>query len=129
MVVTETGTATNDAWRADMARRTPMAGHTLSWPRGWDDIVRETHEAMVSRDPKYRIEQVSEKFGELRYRCSSDTALDVREVTRAARERSRRTCQACGAPGVLVTSGACRTVCEEHSTTPSPGYTLSFLES
>lgn len=76
-------------------------------PSGWVDYVRDIHEHLVAIAPDYRLFQVKEKFGELRF------TIDLETVPRASRnavhnyidkkeEESKTICQNCGAEGATV---------------------------
>jgi len=81
---------------------------------GWEDLVWETHCQMKALDPEYRIHQIKEKFGGLRFYHSSnsDKTWEIEEI---AEERSMQICEVCGEAGNLHKSmGWLRTTCEEH---------------
>lgn len=76
---------------------------------GWKKLVLDVDEMLVKIDPNYKICQVKEKFGTLRYYY--DTQLEYGTVERkmmdaiveAAEFRSSITCERCGKYGELRT--------------------------
>jgi hypothetical protein len=71
---------------------------------GWKEIIRNTDEKLKYIDPEYKIAQIKEKFGGLRYYfdVSFESYDDVRreimdDVVRAAEHEASRTCELCGA--------------------------------
>lgn len=70
---------------------------------GWRDLILWTLARMVSADPKIRVHQIKEKFGELRIYSSSDNE-DACRAGREATALSVRICEHCGQPGALITS-------------------------
>ena len=72
---------------------------------GWRPIVRELHHNLRSLDPGYRLFQVKEKLGRLRFYASFAgpfTGECQRRVAAAATEAAR-TCEVCGDRGRLRT--------------------------
>lgn len=88
---------------------------------GWFTLLRELSaklEALIVRLPldarkEYRAEQVKEKFGTLRFYMSALTD-EMSEAIRVAEEASAKTCELCGAPGVLRSRGWLKTLCDRH---------------
>jgi hypothetical protein len=86
---------------------------------GWDGILEGLNKKLSILDPDYKILQVKEKFGELRFYYESDAsekavkeAMD-RYVIQAI-EESRVTCEFCGKPGTLTDmNGWYKTICKE----------------
>ena len=71
---------------------------------GWKEIIRNTDKKLKYIDPEYKIAQIKEKFGGLRYYFdnSFESYDDVRreimdDVVRAAEYEASRTCELCGA--------------------------------
>lgn len=72
---------------------------------GWDELIMMTHYSLYALDPGYRISQIKEKFGGLRYYFSTSEGLD--EATRErmwkieglAGRLSESVCEECGAYG------------------------------
>jgi hypothetical protein len=76
----------------------------LECGEGWKKIVDRTHEKLKYIDPEYKIAQIKEKFGGLRYYYdnSFESYDDVRreimdDIVRAAEYEASRTCELCGA--------------------------------
>lgn len=63
-------------------------------PDGWLDLVVEM-DTRLRTNPDYRIVQVKEKFGELRFYATGLTA-DEAEYVRDMETRSLTVCQGCG---------------------------------
>lgn len=76
---------------------------------GWKDLVLETDAMLLRMDSEYKIQQVKEKFGTLRYYYDSDLEYDTVErrimdaIIDAAEARSAITCERCGKYGELRT--------------------------
>lgn len=71
---------------------------------GWLDLIDRLDRDLAEIDPDYRVAQVKEKFGGLRFYFDSDledrTALTARIAE--AEAESFRTCEITGNPGVLT---------------------------
>ena len=83
-------------------------GRWVSVDAGWYALVVATDSRLAALDPAYRVHQIKEKFGTLRYYYwpSSDDAspdlLDAMDaITDDAERASAITCERCGQPGVL----------------------------
>ena len=81
-------------------------------PDGWRiafgiDICREIMEELVRNDcvDRYRIMQIKEKYGELRWYSHGGTERIRREIIPRYEKLSRRTCIKCGQPATLVSTG------------------------
>lgn len=82
---------------------------------GWDELILSTHRAILALGP-YRIFQIKEKFGGLRYYIEGTT--EQQELAREAENRSALICEECGAPGHLGQKGKMgwvKTLCDEHA--------------
>lgn len=83
---------------------------------GWEDIIRRLLIDLDKPEMEWsnHITQVKEKFGTLRFYVgyASDAVFDR---IRDAERESEITCQICGKPGVLRSSGWFTTRCDEHS--------------
>ncbi len=96
-------------------------------PDGWRGIALRLHLGIVRIHPEYRIVQVKEKFGTMRYYLDS-YPTDVRDeldlLIRGAEAESAVTCQNCGEPGVSREHGYVATLCDEcdGGTVASGGY-------
>ena len=68
-------------------------------PKGWYDLVVDTHKRIIAIDPDYRIRQIKQKFGNLRYyyEASRSTAvIEIDRIIRTAEIVSSVICQDCG---------------------------------
>lgn len=81
-------------------------------PDGWLDLVLETDARLLAVNPDYRIVQVKEKFGGLRYYIDGKSD-EARAIIREAEERSLGICQNCGSTEDVgsVDSGWVATLC------------------
>ena len=75
-------------------------------PDGWKSIANKADAMLKFIDPNYKIDQIKEKFGELRFYMHSDVEDEVkhdilRAITNYAENRSRHTCMECGKFGQL----------------------------
>lgn len=112
------------AIKEDIELRTPDGWYGLASPPGWDDLVSELHQHLVSIDPDYCVFQIKEKFGGLRYYFSTEnraTTRDMYDAVRVAELLSYRICQDCGERRVgRVTTAAIGywivTLCDECRT-------------
>lgn len=92
----------------------------VSCSEGWDDLIRRLHDRVVGIDPNYRVTQVKEKFGGLRYYVMDDPDLDdtlrqrVWDFISEAEEESYRICEVCGEPGETRGGSWYRTLCDAH---------------
>lgn len=85
---------------------------------GWYRIILKLDAHLKNIDPGYRVVQVKEKFGGLRYYTEG---LPVDEATRQAfsqaisqaEAESMSTCEVCGEAGTLGGTGWIRTLCEK----------------
>lgn len=91
----------------------------ISVGRGWYDLVLRLDATLAEIDPDYRIAQVKEKFGGLRYYVSNSEGYTFdgewgddpfRAAIQAAEAESFVTCEGCGAPGTLRTERSWNTV-------------------
>lgn len=104
----------------DLNGRTVPGGY-VGFPDGWFNIVYKLHRQLVFIDPEYRVTQVKEKFGGLRF--YADTVFgsdDVRysifyDLISAAEYSSERVCQVCGDYGTTIFDrGWYSTLCDVH---------------
>jgi len=87
---------------------------------GWDTLVLMTHYALRALDPDYRISQIKEKFGGLRFymQPTDDVATSARdqmyEIAALAEQMSVNVCEECGSPGAPCTPTRywIKTLCE-----------------
>ena len=75
---------------------------------GWYQLVIDCDRELSLFDPNYKIIQVKEKFGELRYYVKpSETCYEPRrlhDIISKYEEIAAKTCEATGKPGVLMKS-------------------------
>jgi hypothetical protein len=70
---------------------------------GWKEIIDHTHEKLKYIDPDYKIAQIKEKFGGLRYYFDSSLyygsiAYEImNDIVLGAELEASRTCELCGA--------------------------------
>jgi hypothetical protein len=92
----------------------------LACSEGWDDLIRRLHNRLVGIDPNYRVMQVKEKFGGLRYYIEPSQGLDemlcrrLYEVEYEAEAESFHICEVCGEPGETRGGSWYRTLCDTH---------------
>ncbi len=101
---------------------------------GWGSLIRELLQAiedLLPAEHDFKVEQVKEKFGGLRFYAFS---LDLPEETRKkidklislAESRSFGVCEMCGKPARTDTGGSrfgwAKTLCAEHKEERSRGY-------
>lgn len=72
---------------------------------GWKDLVLKTDRMLAHMDPNYKINQVKEKFGGLRYYFETEkTGVEaeiMNAITNYAENRSYHICETCGKFGEL----------------------------
>jgi hypothetical protein len=91
---------------------------------GWFDIIRELCteiekilSALPNKDHNFQVAQIKEKFGGLRFYV--DFTLDddlydkIHALINIAEDKCGKTCEACGAPGILRKDGWMRTLCDD----------------
>lgn len=74
---------------------------------GWKSIIDDTHRKLKYIDPDYKISQIKEKFGGLRYYYDQSPEIsygDIRreimdDIVRVAEINASNTCELCGASG------------------------------
>lgn len=101
-------------------------------PDGWKDIVLQTNEMLSHIDPDYKILQIKEKFGSLRYYYGSAIENPTEQRIMSAIEgwaesKSSHTCQDCGKYGGIRTQFHwILTLCDTCAT--ARGYDLNWEE-
>lgn len=70
-------------------------------PDGWKRIVEETDAKLAYLDPKYKIAQIKEKFGTLRYYYDTTKREEIVQdimysIVTLAEQESAYTCEQCG---------------------------------
>lgn len=89
--------------------------YSISIPPGWTKLVCELDDSLEELNPGYKIVQVKEKFGTLRYYIEpldSFSMATARIIINIAELESSKTCQRCGEPGELREMGAVITLCD-----------------
>lgn len=102
---------------ARLKAKTPQGWYGLAVGPGWYDLVDACDRALTMVAPDYKVLQIKEKFGGLRYYIT-DVPPDALELTQgiitAAEELASHTCEECGQPGTLRSEFWYRTQCDEH---------------
>lgn len=87
---------------------------------GWWPIITRLDRDLRKISITYRVAQVKEKFGGLRYYTELDNSSCKDEFyarIREAEEEASRTCEECGQPGKLRDRrGWLKTLCDEEAT-------------
>jgi hypothetical protein len=90
--------------------------------KGWALIVLQCHKELKHLDPQYKISQIKEKFGGLRYYFDSSSDFNtithdaMDSIVLAAEYRCSQTCEICGSGGKLCNNtGWYKTLCDEHN--------------
>ena len=85
---------------------------------GWEPMVYTLDKFLQSIDPNYKVLQVKEKFGGLRFyyevsaTATDDAVRQARALVSFAEALSFETCEECGASGTLLDVGGWwRTLC------------------
>jgi hypothetical protein len=117
-------------WQIEFMRAHPRIfrepGAALGYPNcgeGWRDLLERCCtriEATVVEGDAFRVLQIKEKFGALRFYWSGDlpgaAKAKVDEAIALAAARSACTCETCGAEGRLYNrDGWLATACSEHA--------------
>ena len=90
---------------------------------GWHPMILEALakiDKIVGGDAdKFRIRQIKEKFGELRFyfAADDDVRAEIAAIVDAIEKRSRSMCEVCGVDGCSIKSysGYYKCVCVEHA--------------
>ncbi len=94
---------------------------------GWSGLIRDLlgtlegslrleREQYIDGEFPFRIDQIKEKFGTLRFYVSGAASDSMMEAIMEAESLSARTCERCGAPGAVRVSRAgfwLKTLCPE----------------
>jgi len=103
--------------------RSMLEAHAVSHtnveiPPGWRDLVAECHKQLLQIYPEYKLSQVKEKFGGLRYYVGpipKDLATQFYATVGEFEDKSYQICQVCGEPGHLQLIGTWYyTLCQVH---------------
>ena len=88
--------------------------------RGWIKIVNDLDIELSKIMPEYKIVQIKEKFGGLRYYIRSDdkveTHIEAQKYIVLAEEKAEKTCEICGVEGKISSNnrGWVKTRCDIH---------------
>lgn len=85
--------------------------------KGWLPIIIDLDEKLSKIDPDYKINQIKEKFGGLRFYVSGNLDDDGYRLISEAERQSYKTCEICGKPGKCEEKDSgtwLATRCEEH---------------
>lgn len=101
----------------DLEENTTIGGLDIN--AGWHKIAVELHQELSNyNDPEYKVDQVKEKFGVLRFyfTCSDANYSTFAGLVFDAETLSYETCEVCGASGKLREERAwILTLCDEHN--------------
>jgi hypothetical protein len=79
---------------------------------GWRQLCLTLKQACVEHD--VMIMQVKEKFGALRFYVD-EAETELYDLIDAAEKASETTCETCGEPGKIVTTGWFKATCGKHT--------------
>lgn len=89
-------------------------------PEGWriafgEEMCEEIRNELIANNylEKYRITQIKEKYGSLRWYDFGCTEKMLREIIPKYEERSARTCMMCGKPATRITLGWISPYCDD----------------
>lgn len=84
---------------------------------GWFPLINAIHQTLLKLDPDYKIEQIKEKLGGLRYYFQSDANDRIFEImhniVKSGEDLSFHICENCGDIGSLRGEGWLRTLCDK----------------
>lgn len=83
----------------------PTFGRVIDCDEGWWGIVKEMHQEIMAIDPEYRVYQIKEKFGALRfyYEPSRESCKgEIDSVISHYEHLSTKTCEITGGPGEIM---------------------------
>lgn len=86
----------------------PTFGQNIDCGEGWWPLLEQMHSRIIEIDPDYRIYQIKEKFGSLRfYFASSEPSREnaIRKIVLTYERLSILTCEKTGKPGEIMTKG------------------------
>lgn len=91
------------------------AGH------GWSGVINDCHKKLLSVDPDYKVVQIKEKFGGLRYYFNPSNPVHTRvmsDIVRPFEKKSYTVCEVCGKNAKLmkrIRDSWLKTLCREHA--------------
>ena len=83
----------------------PTFGRVIDCESGWWSLIERAHKELVAIDPDYRVYQIKEKFGTLRYYFAMSSPIfaePMNAVVNYYERCSASTCEVTGKPGVLM---------------------------
>ena len=80
---------------------------------GWHDILKRLINDLFELGWDGQVLQVKEKFGGLRFYVGGASHAIYKRIE-AAYDEASKTCEKCGAPGMLREGGWLKTLCDEH---------------
>jgi hypothetical protein len=99
----------------------PKQYRSIECGYGWSNVIRKCHEHLLSMDEEYKIVQIKEKFGMLRYYFTPskhEYFKPMEEVSFLYEKESVHVCEVCGSSGSLRRKSGigafARTVCDSH---------------
>ena len=98
-----------------LARMDDATDRAVRVDAGWDDVLLEVDQRLAALDPDYKVFQVKEKFGGLRFSCSLDRHPEGYRVIADAELEAAQRCERCGRPGEIDRQTPyLRTLCPDH---------------
>lgn len=88
---------------------------------GWSELVKECHKRLSSFDPHYKVLQIKEKFGGLRYYFSPSVPVYTNIMHDRIIELEKKSftiCEVCGSSGRLRKTKQTnwnKTLCDKHA--------------
>jgi len=85
---------------------------------GWQPIIEKLHAELLKIDPDYEVDQIKEKFGELRYYHHTELTQPavhdtMNKLVEDAAQASAKTCEYCGQPAkTKIHQGWYKTLCD-----------------
>ena len=90
--------------------------NNLEIGKGWYQLVISLDAALIKIDPEYKIAQIKEKFGGLRYyvslECDDSSRERIYNLINVVEHLSLVTCEECGQPGKITGGVWIKTLCE-----------------
>jgi hypothetical protein len=82
---------------------------------GWYNLVRDLNVVLSVIDPDYKIVQMKEKFGGLRFYVDSNIERKLWNIITEYESKSFTICEICGDVGKPRNSGWVKTLCDKHN--------------
>lgn len=96
-----------------LQRYVPEKPHRIECGPGWYPLIISIHQELIKIDPNYKILQIKEKFGGLRfyYVSNSKRHFQIDRIVHYYENKSYETCEITGKPGkLMVKDGAYKTL-------------------